>query len=226
MTKSPKTYVYFLLDRTFSMGAIKPQTVSGFNEYLGTLKKDPKGIRFTLLQFCSTGTDVVHAKAKLKDVPQMALDDFKPEGTTPLIDAAMHTIALAEKQTADKPDAKVVVCFQTDGEENCSHEHSWMALNTKIAEMQKKGWQFNFMGAGIDAYKQSARMGLSAGQTVSYDKDDLAATQNAFGASAMNTTEFKSGLRDSTIYSAMQKQSAKDAFDPDNEKGKPLSKSE
>ncbi len=54
----------------------------------------------------------------------------------------------------------MVICIQTDGLENASTEHTWAELNLLIKEKAKLGWQFNFMGAGIDAYEQGRQMGI------------------------------------------------------------------
>jgi hypothetical protein len=93
---------------------------------------------------------------------------YQPRGGTPLIDAALKTIAAVEDSLAKYDTVpKVIVCIQTDGEENSSTEHTWEELKQVVAEKTKKGWQFNFMGTGIDAYDQGARMGIAAANTMS-----------------------------------------------------------
>ena len=80
-----------------------------------------------------------------------------------------------------------MICIQTDGEENASEEHNWDELSALVKEKRALGWQFNFMGAGIDAYDQGARMGIAADQTLSYDPKDPAANKAAFMAAAEST---------------------------------------
>jgi hypothetical protein len=63
----------------------------------------------------------------------------------------------------------VVICIQTDGQENSSTEHIWNELNALVKEKAALGWQFNFMGVGMDAYDQGARMGIAPAATVAYD---------------------------------------------------------
>jgi hypothetical protein len=70
------------------------------------------------------------------------------------------------------------------------------------------------MGAGIDAYQQASRMGISADQTVAYSKDRVA-TRAAFSATAQNTSLFSRGSLKSTAYSKKQKHAAADKYDPD-----------
>jgi hypothetical protein len=89
-----------------------------------------------------------------------------------------------------------------------------------IKEKSEAGWQFNFMGAGIDAYQQGQRMGITAAQTMSYDSGDAEATKAAFAASATVTRSFSKGMSKDTSYSAAQKREAGDRFDPAEPKTK------
>jgi hypothetical protein len=209
-----KTLVTFLLDRTGSMEAIRDDTIGAFNTYLDTLKQDGENLYFTLIQFDSMGVDKPYVNEPVKNVPQLTRETFVPRASTPLIDAAYKTIKAVEKAVSVNPSNKVVICIQTDGQENASTEYSWDALNALIKEKFEAGWQFNFMGAGIDAYQQASRMGISADQTVAYSKD-TAATRMAFRASAENTALYASGAAKSTAYSKKQKRDAGDKYDPD-----------
>jgi hypothetical protein len=209
-----KTLVTFLLDRTGSMEAIRDDTIGAFNAYLDTLKQDGDGLYFTLIQFDSMGVDKLYVNEPIKNVPPLTRETFVPRASTPLIDAAYKTIKAVEKAVSGNPSNKVVICIQTDGQENSSTEHSWDSLNALIKEKFEAGWQFNFMGAGIDAYQQASRMGISADQTVAYSKDRVA-TRAAFAATAENTALYSLGRLKSTAYSKMQKHAAADKYDPD-----------
>ena len=107
---------------------------------------------------------------------------------------------------------KVVICIQTDGLENASTEHTWAELNLLIKEKAKLGWQFNFMGAGIDAYEQGRQMGIPAAATVSYDKASRAATVGAFAASAANTVAYARDEAPTVGFTPAQKRAAGDRF--------------
>ena len=60
------------------------------------------------------------------------------------------------------------VVIQTDGEENASRENSWADLKALVAEKERAGWDFVFMGCGIDAYAQGAQMGIAPDRTMAY----------------------------------------------------------
>lgn len=208
-----KTLVTFLLDRTGSMNTIRDDTIGAFNAYLETLKENPEDVFFSLLTFDSMSLDKLHVNQPVKDIPDLTRDNYIPRASTPLIDAVCKTIKAVEK-SINGENIKVVICIQTDGEENSSTEYTWDQLNAMIKEKTAAGWQFNFMGSGIDAYKQGHRMGIAVGQTMSYDSSDIASTKAAFRANAENTIAYARGSASSTVYSADQKLQSGDKFAP------------
>ena len=217
--QSETTLVTFLLDRSSSMGSCLDSTIEAFNGYVEELKRAATPILFTFLQFdANAGCEInkVHFEKPIKDVSDIDRSSYQPRGSTPLIEAAtktLHALDAALKTKADKP--KVVVCIQTDGEENCSgHEYTWAALKALIEARTKDGWQFNFMGASIDAYDQGQKMGIAVASSVSYDHTDKRATRAAFAASASNTASFAAGMSANTSYSAAQKRASGDKWDP------------
>jgi len=211
-----KTLVSFLLDRSASMASVRDATIEAFNGYVEGLKDGDKGeVEFTFLQFDSVSIDKHCVNRPIKDAPMLSYDNFQPRGSTPLIDAIFTTVEAIDAALAKRDDTpKIVICIQTDGEENCSSAHDWLELNALIKEKTLAGWQFNFMGCGIDAYQQGAKMGITRDNTVSYSSD-LKSTRAVFGSAASNTRGFADGLRASTAYTSEQKFAAGDIFDKD-----------
>jgi len=148
------TIVSFLLDRTGSMADIKDGTIGGFNAYLDALERDAGDlVQFTLLQFDSQSIDTLCMGAKPSEVERLTPETYQPRAYTPLIDACFKTIKVTEEIVArrrDKP--RVIVAFQTDGEENASREHTLDELRELIERRKAEGWQFIFLGVDIDAY--------------------------------------------------------------------------
>lgn len=165
-----KTIVSFLLDRTGSMAAIKAETIGGFNGYLDRLEGDAGDlIEFTLLQFDSVSIDTLCRGAKLAEVRRLDAETYQPRAYTPLIDACYRTIKETEEIVARRRDKlRVLVVFQTDGQENASREHSLAELRDLIERRKAEGWQFIFLGADIDAYAAARQLGLSEGATIAY----------------------------------------------------------
>src|SRR5882672_1726210 len=189
-----KTLVTFLLDRTGSMMAIKQDTIGGFNAYLEGLTEGDAAddTEFTFVQFDSVSIDKVCVGKPVKEVDKLTDATYSPRAWTPLIDAAFKTIKAVEVAVVGS-DKKVVICIQTDGEENASSEHTWRDLNDLIKEKTKLGWQFNFLGVGIDAYNQGAKMGIAAAATMSatLDPEQMKA---AYRFSGSNAAMYASGM--------------------------------
>lgn len=216
MTESKSTLVTFLLDRSGSMQHGKPTTIEAFNGYLGGLKsEDDAEINFTMLQFDTGGIEKLCVATPVRNVADLTDATFQPRGGTPLIDAAYKTIKAVEDAVArDKLKSKIVVCILTDGHENESTEHGWEELKALIDARTAEGWEFMFMGAGIDAYDQARRMGISATNTVSYDRTSPEATCAVFDSASMNTRSYAAGRSSNTSFSMSQRASAGDAYVP------------
>lgn len=209
----PRTLVTFLLDRTGSMEAIRDDTIGGFNAYLDGLKGDGDAkIDFTLIQFDSMSIDKICVAVPVAEVAKLTRETYQPRASTPLIDAAVKTINAVEASLVGKPETKVVICIQTDGQENSSTEHTWDELNALVKEKSAKGWQFNFMGVGIDAYDQGARMGIAPDSTMAYDHRDPAAVRAAFAGSAQSARRYATGAAPTAAYAPAEKAAAGDRF--------------
>ena len=119
-----KTLVTLLLDRTGSMESVRDDTIGAFNTYLDTLKQDGDSLYFTLIQFDSMSVDKVHVNEPVKEIPRLTRETYVPRASTPLIDAAYKTIKAVEKSVNGSPQTKIVICIQTDGQENASTEYT------------------------------------------------------------------------------------------------------
>jgi hypothetical protein len=209
------TLVTLLLDRTGSMEVCKAATIEGFNGYVTSLKEEQDAeILFTFLQFDSQSLDKVHVAVPISDVQLLTNDTYVPRASTPLIEAATKTINAVAK-SLEKYDVKpkVVVCFQTDGEENASaRDYTWEKLTALIEEKQAEGWQFNFLGAGINAYQHSARMGISANATMSYDHTRTETTNAAFAEASRTARGFAAGTLSDTHYTNVARAASGDVF--------------
>lgn len=214
--KSDETIVTFLLDKSGSMSPIKGDTIGAFNAYLDTLKESPTGISFSFLQFDTNSVDTIHRNVPVADALSLTDATYQPNGGTPLIDASFKTIKAVESAIAERKGnpPRIVICIQTDGQENASIEHTWADLTALIKAKTALGWQFNFMGCGIDAYAQGSRMGIMAANTMSYERHSPQMTRAAFSASARNTMDFATGRATSTAYSMGQRSAAGDKHIP------------
>jgi len=186
-----QTVVAFLLDETGSMGSHKSETISGFNEYVGTLKNSGEEMRFTMTTFNSAkpnGAEIVLDGVDISKVPELTDESYQPGSTTPLYDAIGTTVkrtAKVAKGMKTKP--RVMFVIQTDGYENASREWTQEKVFKSISKKVDQGWTFVFLGADQDAYAAGRAMGVPRGNTMSYDKrrtkemfQDVAMASSAF----------------------------------------------
>jgi hypothetical protein len=83
--------------------------------------------------------DKICVAVPIAEVEKLSRDSYQPRASTPLIDAAYKTITAVEASLVSAPAAKVVICIQTDGQENSSTEHSWNELNALVKEKAALG---------------------------------------------------------------------------------------
>lgn len=175
MTDITKTHVAALVDRSGSMQSIKDDTVGGFNAFIAKQRQQPGASTVSLYQF-DTHYDIVYTGLPIADVPPLVL---KPRGGTALLDAVGRTITDTRQHLAGLPEDQrpgtVIVVIMTDGEENSSREFTYPVIK-KMIETQEtvEGWTFMYFGADQDAIEIGTRMGVSAGQSLSYSRSKTA----------------------------------------------------
>jgi Mg-chelatase subunit ChlD len=172
----PKTvHIYILLDRSGSMESMRHDVVGGLNEFLEQQKNAPGRARVTLVQFDSQDPQETRLNAvRIANVPAFTAKDFEPRGGTPLLDATGTLIERAlgreaSRKLSGRTQEEVVFVTVTDGEENQSRHHNLESVRSLIAGASEAGWNFVFLGAGIDAYGDAQRLGYSSGSTQAWE---------------------------------------------------------
>ena len=132
---------------------------------------------------------------------------------TPLIDASVKIIKATDEAVSKRDEASnVVIVMQTDGQENVSVEYTTADLAALIKEKEQAGWQFVFLGAGLDAFAAAREAGIhiAASQVVAYDRNR---THEVFAATAQNVQAFhQSGKKEKLRYSKKQRADAGDQY--------------
>ncbi len=160
------TLVSYVMDMSGSMHSVADATVSGYNEFVGNLKKDDNEYLLGLTRF-NTGETIVQEPIAIDMIETLTTNEYRPNHMTPLIDAAYAAIKAAEKVAKKYDgDVRVQIVIQTDGMENAS-QHTTHQLNTLIKSKMKKDWQFLFLGADQDAWAQAAGWGIDKQHTIS-----------------------------------------------------------
>jgi len=167
-----KTIVSFLLDETGSMDSVRDKTVSGFNEYVATLKNTETPTLLRLMTFNTDGFNVVYDVDDIHSVAELTMESYRPRALTNLYDA----IAKLVHDTDDRikrmsPTPRVMCTIMTDGEENSSSEYTRAAIFKLITDREKEGWAFAYLGANQDAWTASESIGIHRRNSANYQAD-------------------------------------------------------
>jgi hypothetical protein len=212
--RAPRTtFVSFLLDETGSMEAIKDDTIGGFNEYVKTLQGSDGDILFSLVSFNSSRTRKRYVAEPIAGVAPLTAGDYTPNAMTPLIDAAVKIIKATDESVERRGDEpNVVVVMQTDGQENVSVEYGREDLAVLVKEKEAAGWEFVFLGAGLDAFDaaRAAGMAFRADRVMSYARDR---SREVFADVASNLAEYAAfGEADALDFRPAQREAAGDEY--------------
>jgi len=181
LPENERLLVSFILDETGSMETCKEATISGFNEYIETLKQRRGTIRMTLMKFDSTKMDIVYEDKAIGDIEPLNEDTYRPGAMTPLYDAIAKTI-----QDIPEDRDNVLCIIMTDGLENASQEYKREDIFKMIKEKEEQGWSFVFLGANQDSWQTGQSIGLSQGNVADYSNSDIG-MGNTFNVLANNT---------------------------------------
>ena len=158
---------YILLDRSGSMQSLWVEALSSVNAYAKELAKKTDGpapdSHITLAVFdeqAGLRFDVLRRKQPALHWETVTDADASPRGMTPLLDALVRIIALAD---ADKPD-KAVIVVMTDGQENASKEVTRDGVKAALERVKAKGWEVVFLGANFDNIADASSVGVGLGQ--------------------------------------------------------------
>lgn len=160
--------VIAILDMSGSMWGKEVETRGGFNSFLEQAKADQRkeGGKVTVSLTCfDTEFIKVFDTTPIEQARVITALEYTPRGNTALYDAIGRTIS---GRTFPKEE-KVMVIITTDGQENSSTD--WVdrtsvhrsgyggdpgrLVRELIAQKEAEGWEFMFLGVGLDAFAAS-----------------------------------------------------------------------
>lgn len=203
-----KVIVNFILDRSGSMTAIKDATISGFNEYIATLKADKKTeYTFSLVLFDDFIENPITDQS-LESVVDLNDKTFVPRGFTALYDAVCRTLK------DYKTKGKTITIIMTDGMENASKEYKQADMRNLVKELEATGKHtFVYLGANQDSYAVGSALGFSAQNTTNFNATGGGGGA-AFRGAAMGTVSYSA----QSVGATMNFFSEKDQRDIENTK--------
>jgi uncharacterized protein YegL len=188
-----RTIISVIQDKSGSMSSRVDATISGYNEYIQTLKKEAEGeVLLTLTQF-DTRFDIVYNAKPLKEVSNLHRGTYIIGGMTALYDAVGKTVKDIEK--AKRKDDKVLVVIMTDGGENSSREWNHQKILDLLKDKRKDGWEFIFLGAGEEAWNTGQSLGFDSTTSINYgtiDVRDHIASYNVMASASAGVTKGRS----------------------------------
>lgn len=174
--KKNLTELVFIVDKSGSMHGLEADTIGGLNSTLEKNRALPGEALVSLVLFDNT-SEVVLDRVPLDKVRPLTADDYRVGGCTALLDAvgdAVHYHAKAQKILPKSHRAEhMVFVIITDGMENASNHRTYAEVKKLIEKKRRKGWEFLFLGANIDAAAEAGRLGIAADRASQYKGDSL-----------------------------------------------------
>lgn len=154
--------IIFLMDRSGSMYGSENDTIGGFNSFIENQKRSEANAKVTTILF-DHGYEVLYKRKDLYDVEKLTTNEYYVRGSTALLDAIGRTIVTLDKEI----DNKVLFVITTDGYENSSKEFTKSQIKSLIGN---HNWEFIYLGADIDSYREAANIGIRRDRVANYKK--------------------------------------------------------
>lgn len=134
--------LFFILDRSGSMGGSERDTINGFNAFIEKQAVKNQNIRVTTILF-DDEYQVLYSRKPISEVKPLTEKEYNVRGCTALLDSIGKTVNSYKNRVGS------AMCIITsDGYENSSREFNRDQIRRII---EKSGWEFVFIGADIDS---------------------------------------------------------------------------
>ncbi len=185
-----RTEVCIVLDRSGSMGEIRDQIITGYNEHVQQIKMDAEEQKgeneFFVSLITFTGKVYEHlwrvAASELKEITK---EDYIPCGSTALYDAQAYAIErYIETTDITEKNASYLLLIITDGKNEKIINHSLESVRELNASVQKNGnWTITYMGCDGKYLENHAKgTGVALGNVALWAADQ-SNTREAFSQS-------------------------------------------
>lgn len=197
-----------VIDKSGSMSHVREQTIASVNQFLSEQAAQPGRTWVTLTVFNSNDITTLYRTKAAKDV-YLDLESYVTDYSTPLHDAIGRTLRYMEEDInalpLDAHDAKKLFVIVTDGAENASKEFKLDAIKTLIQQREGEGWDFLYLGAGIDSFG-AEQMGIAKHNTVT-SSHTVSGTQSLYGTVSANVSAYRNfaGSTIADVAAAVQK---------------------
>jgi hypothetical protein len=195
------TEILAIIDVSGSMASIADDAIGGYNTFLKEQQEVEGAARMTLALF-DHEYQLLYAGRAIAEAEPLTTQTYVPRGSTALLDAIGRTLNEQGARIAAEGWAeKVIVCINTDGQENQSREFNAAVIKDLVTQREAEGWSFVFLAANQDAFATAAFYGISAAHTQNFASSSEGTAQ-AY-TSMSNTTR---SLRTTTAAVATEQQ--------------------
>lgn len=202
------THIVLVLDKSGSMQTIRTDTAGSVDKFIRDQKAVPGEATFQLIQF-----DTQHHAGPIRNIkeePAFGLDRYQPDGYTALLDSVGKAITDTGKFLSSKPESerpeRVVIVIVTDGEENSSRTYRREEIFRMVTTQRDiYKWDFVFLGANIDAFKESADLGI-ASYAASNFKATAAGIKAVFACASDELAKYRCDTSPDKAYKFTKKQ--------------------
>ena len=164
------------------MSGLEKDTIGGYNSMLEKQREEKGDVLISTVLF-DDRTEVIHDRCKLGNVTPLTDKQYYVRGCTALLDAVGTSIKHISKVQKEMPEDdrpnKTIFIITTDGMENSSQTYTYDKVKKMVEKKkEKKGWEFIFMGANIDAIDVANRFGVDKSRAVRYENDQIGTAVN------------------------------------------------
>ena len=202
MSNKLEIHHLIILDRSGSMGSVKEQTITGFNEIVEQIHEDSEEYEseqthYVSLVLFNGKVETPIWREFAEDVEKLTEASYVPNGSTAMNDAIGISISRIKEELQnelDNKEAKVFVTIITDGIENASKDFTRQDstnLVKELEEIDESPWMFNFIGANMDAQKEAGSRQMT--NSMAY-LANVTGAAGAFKKAARATASYSQGL--------------------------------
>lgn len=194
--------IMVLLDRSGSMEKAVDDHIGGLRSFVRDQRELGDDALLTLIQFDDTDPhEIIFDRKPIRNVN---LDEITliPRGWTPLLDAMGKALAHLEKQQKALASDQTIVMIITDGVENHSREWSKAQISQRVADLEKRGWKFLYLGADLDAFHEAGSMGVATVGALNMSHQVPGSVGVAYAATSRNLRSARLNVREAGIRGA------------------------
>lgn len=214
--KKGLTEIVFILDRSGSMGGLESDTIGGYNSLIDKQKRE-EGEAIVSTVLFDDRVEFLYDRISLDKINPMTDKDYYVRGCTALLDAmgmAIRHIKKAQKNMneEDRPE-KTLFIITTDGQENSSKKYTYEKVKKMVEKSKvKRGWEFLFLGANIDAIEEANKFGIAKERAVNFkcDKKGTAINYRVLGETLSKVRSCSADVMCETLSSDWKKEIEED----------------